>query len=100
MAELLPRIDVGDVHLDEGEIGRRQGVAQGQAVVSEGAGVDQGPVGPVGLLLQEVDDLALAVGLEGADLRSQLGGAPAHPVFDLGQGDGAVHLGLPLAEGV
>src|SRR3989304_5826971 len=100
MAELLSRVDVRDGHLHERQADRRQGIAQGKAVVGESAGVDHGTVGAGSFSLQEVDDLALAVRLEGADISPHLARAPAAPVFDLGEGEGAVPLRLSLAEGV
>ncbi len=100
VAELLAGVDVGDVHLDEGQLGRLEGVAQGQAVVGQGAGVYQDAVGAAGLRLQEIDDLTLVVRLEGRDLGAEFAGPLPHPVLDLFEGDGAVYLRLSLAEQV
>ena len=66
VAELLAGVDVGDMDLDDGQLRRGQSVAQGQAVVGEGAGVDYDAVGPCAFGLKEIDDGAFAVGLEAA----------------------------------
>ena len=73
MAELLPLVDIGDVHLDAGHVHRLEGVQDGVAVVGEGPGIhDDGVVHPVGGV-DGVDDGPLVVGLE-ALRRGAVGG--------------------------
>ena len=69
---LFPRLDVGDVHLDDRPPERLERVADRPAVVRPGAGVEQQPVRVVGGLVQLLDELALVIGVEEARLEAEL----------------------------
>ena len=77
----LPGVDVGEVDLHDGKAGVREGVAEGEAVGGEGAGVDDDAGGACAALLEAVYERALMVGLEAVDLtgrglRRAVGGGP------------------------
>jgi hypothetical protein len=100
VAPVLPGIDVGDVHLHYGQAGGGQGIPQGEAVVGEGTRVDDDAIGPGGLRLEEVNDSALAVGLEESKFNLQLPGLLFQEGFELLQGLCPVVGGFPVAKQV
>src|SRR5712692_856965 len=65
--KLLARVDVRDVHLHRRQSKRLQAVVQRDRVVGERCRVDHDTGRSGSLLLEEVDDLALAVALEKSD---------------------------------
>jgi len=96
--ELLPGVDVGDVHLDERAAHQGAGVAQRVRVMRPRAGVeyDRRPV--VRGLVQPTDHLVLGVGLPHLRGETQiLANSHAH-VGEFGIGDEPVDVGLPRAE--
>ena len=72
MPELLPGVDVRQVHLHDGQPAVHCRVPQGEAVVRQGPGVDDEARGVVGGGLQVVYDTALVVGLKELDFYPQL----------------------------
>ena len=65
MAERFAREDVGEVYLNEGEVHRRQRIAQRDAGVCESGRIDDDEVGPVpGGLLDPIDQSRFGVALE------------------------------------
>ncbi len=71
MAKALARMHVGDVHFYCRKAAAGDGVAQTDAGVGERAGVDNQAVRAGCVLLEEVDERALVVRLEGDDLGAQ-----------------------------
>jgi hypothetical protein len=65
-------VHVGDVHLDGRQVACNDGVAQGVAVVAEGARVDDQSIRVGLMLLDEVNERALVVGLAVEHLGTQL----------------------------
>ena len=100
--EVLAGVHVGDVHLDEpGTVGDlRQGIPQRDRGVGEPAGVDDHGLAGVSGLVDAVDQLALVVGLQEVDTDTEPGGVLGQTSLDVGQGGGAVDLGLALSEAV
>ena len=66
MPEGLAPVHVGNVHLDDRRLERVQCIENGHRCVGEGAGIDHQPAGLAARLVDPVDDLILAVGLEKA----------------------------------
>jgi hypothetical protein len=100
VAERLPSVDVRQVRLDDDEAGTGDGVAQGDAVVREGAGVEDHTVDVAAGLVQPADELALDVRLEVDDGDVSLGGVDPEVGDDVGQRVVAVDLRLPGSEEV
>src|SRR5258708_1601326 len=75
-----------------------QRVVQRDARVGQSGEVDDGPVGGVALLLEQVDEHALVVALLAAQLDPQFPGAPPQSGLDLGERGAAVDLRLAPAE--
>ena len=68
--------------------------------MGQGAGVDDDPLGDLGLLLEIVYQGALVVGLAGGDLHAQLPGAPTQLLFYGWQGHVAIDAGVSATQGV
>lgn len=102
LADFLAAINVADVHLDGGDLRTGEGVAQGEAGMGEGAGVDndamQFAVGIDGV--DFVDDEAFVVGLVKlyGDAESLCFFGEA--VLEVGQGFVSVDVGFANAEAV
>jgi len=96
--ERLALADVADVHLDDRERAPGDGIAQDDRGVGEPAGIDDGTI-RVGVLLQEVDERALVVGLEVRDGMSGAGKVAA-PLDHLGEGRRPVDRGLTRSQRV
>src|SRR5436305_15205013 len=99
-AELLAGVDGGDVHLHDRQAKGLQTIVEGQRIVRQRSRVDDHAVGARSLLLQEVDDLALAVALKDRHLDLQLARLVAHHLVQVDQRPGAVDVRLALAEEV
>ena len=99
-AEGLALLDVGNVHLDRGEVDRGQSVLKGPAVVGQGPGVYHQAIDPGTGLVDPVDQLAFVVRLKCLDLQPQLGSPGADPILELGQGGVSIDMGLAHAEQV
>ncbi len=80
--ELLPGVDVGDVHLDQRRPQEGTGVAQGVGVVRPGTRVEDDRGGLVGGGVQPADHLGLGVGLPDRDVQAHRG-----PVLDAAVGE-------------
>ena len=85
---------------DNWEGGVGEGVPEGEAVMGEGARVDDYAVGGFGLGLEEVDNCALVVGLEERYVCAELGGACGNGGLDVGEGCCPVLGRVPLSETV
>jgi hypothetical protein len=83
------------VDLDHRQRARDQGVAERDARVGEPARVDEEAVGRAAGALDLVDQLALVVGLDRAELRARRLCLRREAGLDLGQGRPPVDLGLP-----
>src|SRR5688500_9046554 len=100
MTERLALVDVGEVNVYDRQTREDESVAQGNAVVPQRGGVDQDGVRLSGLGLDEVDNRALVVGLEAANLDAEFCGALGHRLLDPGERLAAVDLRLPPPEQV
>ena len=100
-AERLARLDVGQVHFNERDMARGQGVAQGDAGVGVGRGVedDEGDL-VFYRLLHPVHQFVLGIALEEADAMAGGLGLAAETRIDGLQGVVAVVLRLAVAEQV
>src|SRR3954471_13428379 len=98
MAELLAGVDIGEVHLDRGQPGDLQRVADRPRVVRPRAGVEHDPVGVVGCLVELLDELALMVALKEVARKVQLAAELRDPLLELGEGQPAVVLGGPAVQ--
>ena len=98
--ERLAGVDVGQVRLDDDELGTGDRVAQGDAVVGERAGVEDHAVDVAPGVVQPADQLALDVRLEVDEVDVGLGGVRPQVGEDVVQGVAAVHLGLSRSEQV
>jgi hypothetical protein len=105
MPERLPPVHIADVHLDHPYAAAGDRVGQRDAGVGVRAGVEHHP-GQVALplvhpgLLDRLDQLPLVVGLPEVQVPAELVGHLPAPLLDIGQGGGAVGLGLPYAQQV
>lgn len=86
--------------LDRGAAHGDDGIPQGQAVVGQGARVDDHPVGGLGFPVEEIDELALRVALEGEQFDPGQGSLGPEAGVDLGQGCRPVDVGFPLPQEV
>lgn len=100
MSEGLASVDVAEVNFDEGNQYRVERIADGDAGVGIGGGVDQQAVEAGARRLEPIDDFPFDVGLVEGNLDVQgsgeLGQAPVDPLKALA----AVDLGLALTEEV
>src|SRR5690606_34623016 len=97
----LPGVDVRQVHLDEGDADRGQGVAHGDAGMAVGRRVDDHVAHPGrGRLLDQVDQFALMVGLPRFDGDAGLARRLGQPPVDVAEGVGAVMARLAASEQV
>src|SRR6266508_1049050 len=71
VAEGLALHHVADVHFDDRELARRDGVTEHHRRMSESSRIDDGTIGR-GLLLQEVDERAFVIRLEGDERRASV----------------------------
>ena len=72
-AECLPRVHVGKMHFDEGQRNAEDGIAQRDAGVGEGAGVQDQELDALRLrLLHGIDQLMLGIALAGGELVAQV----------------------------
>src|SRR5579884_576576 len=94
----LARVDVGEVHLDDGLAEAAHGVEQGDAGVGQGAPVEDAGVGGVALGFEQVDQLALVVALLEAHLHAVAGGALLDHAGDVLEPGVAVDLRLAAAQ--
>ena len=83
---------------DNWEGGVGEGVAEGEAVMGEGARIDDYAVGVFGLGLEEIDYCTLVVGLEERYVCAELGGAGGNGSLNIGEGGRPVLGRVPLAE--
>src|SRR5439155_13267196 len=99
LPELLARGHLADVYLDHRERGARHGVAQHDRGVREPARIDD-RTSRVAVLLQEIDQRALMVRLEGHEVAPGLARDLATARLDLLQRRPPVHLRIAGAEQV
>lgn len=101
VAERLAGVRVGQVHFDEGDRHRRQCVADRDAGMGEGGGIDQDEVGAVGTGgLDAFDQRVLGVGLEAFQRVPGFGGACPEVGIDGVQAGMPIDLRLARAEQV
>jgi hypothetical protein len=84
--KVLPRLGFAQVHFDEGKAGGEEGVAQGNARVSEAPGVEDARGGfgwAVGV--EEIDDFSLVIALHGEQPVTALTGAVFEPRAERGE---------------
>jgi hypothetical protein len=96
--ELLTRVDVGDVHLDQGRPQQGAGVAQRIGVVRPGAGVEHDRGGLVGGGVQPAEHLGLVVGLPHSDVEAQRRTVADAAVDQVGVGGEPVDVDLAGAQ--
>src|SRR5918995_488113 len=96
--ERLARVDVGQVHLDRGQPGDLERVAQRPGVVRPGARIEDQAVREVARLVELLDVLALEVGLEEAHLESELTAEAPDPLLEPHEAQAAVDLGRAAIE--
>src|SRR5207244_4140140 len=82
VAELLPRVDVGDVDLNGRLIDGFDDVTESQAVVRQSTGVDDHASRVLTFLLDEIDNGAFVIRLEANQFYLQLHGTFRHLLFD------------------
>src|SRR6185437_13126483 len=91
--ELLPRVDLGHVHLDDGQAASLDRVAHGIGVVRPRAGVhDDRAESLAGRVVAPPDELALVIGLPPDHAVAELRRALLDPFHDLRERLGAVAL--------
>jgi hypothetical protein len=98
MPELLTRVNVGNMHLDQGRIQQGARVAHRVGVMSPRGGVEYHRGGLVGGLVQPGDQLGFNVGLADLDLEAQLLADRDTPVNEVGVRGQPVDVGLAGAE--
>jgi len=95
MTEALAGVDVADVDLDGRDFDRDQRIVQRDRGVRVAARVDDDPRGLVGMrLVDEIDQLAFAVGLPAIGLETELRGGLSAKLLDIGKPRMAIGLGL------
>ena len=100
MAEGFAGVDVGEVNFDRGQGNRSECVAQGVAVVGEGAGVDEDATGPLTRLVDGVNQLAFVVGLQETQLDALFLSGFLQALVNVVQGVMTVDIRLTFAEQV
>ena len=101
LAEFFTRMHIRQVNLDECYLRREEGIANRDAGVGIGRRVDDDEVDLVGPgLLDAIDDVALAVRLEGLQLYMLLLCKADQIPIDLGERIGAIDFRLACAEQV
>jgi len=102
MAELLSRMNIGQMNLNRRNADSRQGIAQSNAVMRQRPGIDDDAHRARAKRLNRVDQMPLVVGLHVLD--TQRGVCAKRYVcqvcHDFGEGRPSVHAGLPRAEQV
>src|SRR5438874_12494192 len=90
--------DIRDMDLDDRLARAAQRIGERQAVVREGARVDDDRVTCRAFLFDPVDQLTLVVGLHAGEFESELAGAFVEKLFQVGKGLSAVDLRLATTE--
>ena len=98
VAELLPGVDVGQMHLHAGQADGGDGVPQSHAGVGVGGGVEHHPVTPGAGVVEGVHQSAFVVGLEEFQLHPQLPSFLQQPAVDGFQGVLPVNSLFPDAQ--
>src|ERR687896_565953 len=96
----LAREDVCNVDLDERDLRRRECIAECEARMAVGAGVDDRTGDALTERLHVVDQRALAIALRELQLDAQLSRDVGQPRLDVGERLAAVQRGLARAEEV
>jgi hypothetical protein len=96
--ELLPRVDVRDVHLDERRAQESAGVAERVRVMGPRPGVEHDRGGVVGGLVQPGDHLRFGVSLSDLDLEAELLADPHTGLSEVGVRGQSVDVGLSRTE--
>ena len=90
LAKFLARVHIRQMNLDKRYAGGKEGIAYGDAGVRVGSRVDNDKIDLPGGLLNTVDDIALAVRLEGLQRYFLFLGEFAQLLIDVIEGVGAV----------
>src|SRR5271155_277951 len=99
MTETLARVNVAHMHLDGRDFHRDQCIVQRNRGVRIAAGIDDDPCGLVGMrLVDEIDQLAFAVGLPAIGLEAELRGRLGAKLLDIGELGMAIGLGLARSQ--
>ncbi len=95
LADWLTRLDVGEMDLDERDAGGLESIAQSDAGVGLGRGIDEDEIRgiPIGLV-DAVDQFMLGVALEKTDLMASGLGLLGELFLDIPQGQAAIHFGF------
>jgi hypothetical protein len=96
--ELLARVDVGDVHLDQRRPQQGAGVPDRVRVMRPRPGVEHDRGGVVGGVVKPSDQFGLGVGLSDFDLEAEFLADPHTPPHEVRVRGDAVDVGLPGAE--
>src|SRR5262249_29881825 len=98
VAEGLAPIDVGEMDLDDRQLGGGKRVHERDRGVRVGAGIEDDAVGGLPRLVDPIDKLALVVRLPAVELEAQLGGTLEAGLLDVGERLPAVDLRLAQAQ--
>src|SRR3546814_10688416 len=100
MSEGLAPMNVGEMHLDQREADREEGIHDGDRGVRIGARIDYDAVVAAARALDPSDQLALAVGLAALGGKAPALGMAAAALLDIGEGLSPVDIGLAASEHV
>src|SRR6185312_17479546 len=100
MPEALAPEDVGQMHLDNRQVGGLERVVHRDRGVRQSAGVENDPIRSLARLLDPVDELALVIGLAEIDGEVERRGPRDAALLDIGQRIVAVSRRFPHAEQV
>jgi len=99
MPKILASVNIADVHFDRGDLHRDQRVMQRDRCMGIAAGIDDDSGRLVRLrLVDEINQLALAVGLPAIGLQAEFGGGLHAQFLDIGERCVAVGFGLAGAQ--
>lgn len=99
MAELLPLINIGDVHFDEVETGPGNGISQRNTGVGECAGIkDYATNFFIAQLLYTVDEFAFVIALKKDQLHAKTGSDCFQVSLQIFQRGTTINVSLTLAE--
>src|SRR5437764_14196655 len=95
---LVTRVEVRDVDFDHRDRERVEAVIERVGLVGESRGIQDHPGRPRGLPVQEIEQVALVVGLKKDQLAAELLGPGPKLGLQVGEGLAAVDIGFPYAQ--
>src|SRR5579875_233341 len=98
--ESLAAVNVGQVHLDDRQLGRKQGVENRDRGGGVAGGIDDDAVGVLARLLDPLDELAFLIRLPEIDRETEHRAALHARLLDIGERVAAIGFGLAHAEEV